>query len=562
MRIPLHSLMPVADAELLASPGVHPHAEAALLRVLRAPESQADLQVVVIGPQGSGKSHLLWRVAAQVRQRAELRGWLPVQLAEDHWTLTSSSEFWLECVYRAALHCPEPHRTTLTQLHGHLHRETHAETLRQSCLQGLTQAAAAQGQRLLLVIDNLHRLAAQLPDPDQAEIQHTLHTTRHLGLLASAAPRRHRHPLYESGQICRIPYLEAPGIATLWQAVTPAPLPPATARPLQILTSGCARYVATAAAAAPRTTRSLLQHLMAAHAAELRDLLRDLPAQERQVCLAVAWQWSPTPTRALTQVTRLRSSHCSSLLQRLRRRGYVVDITGTGARRQYALGVRLLGLYCLLQRGGPACQRLLDLCAFMDYLYALPRLDTQLAKLPALAPSPAPTGPAAAASHYDISYQEGLHQLAQQNYALALNKFTEITNTAPRIAGSDWSPAQIGCMLAQHRLGERVKLAHVTGVVTGLHPTQPLPPGFLTIVRLLCAQGQAAELIPLLQPTGITTGAHPALQFVVAALQTLQEDPAPTLPLEVKAVVRDMLRFIQSGLHPAVPPGPPSEDPV
>src|SRR5262249_42619255 len=59
----------------------------------------ANQHVLVVGPRGSGKTTLIWRVAAEVRSRPDLSSaWHPLVFSEETYSVNSPGEFWLETI--------------------------------------------------------------------------------------------------------------------------------------------------------------------------------------------------------------------------------------------------------------------------------------------------------------------------------------------------------------------------------------------------------------------------------------------------------------------------------
>lgn len=73
----------------------------------------SNVHTLVIGPRGSGKTHLLLRVAAHVRQDAAWAGIFPIVFAEENYEVATCGEFWLECLNRLSDQAPASDRNAL-----------------------------------------------------------------------------------------------------------------------------------------------------------------------------------------------------------------------------------------------------------------------------------------------------------------------------------------------------------------------------------------------------------------------------------------------------------------
>ena len=67
----------LSDSEIVASFCIRNAEFASLLESLHASEGNANVHSLVIGPRGSGKTHLLLRVAAEVRRDDRLSAFYP-----------------------------------------------------------------------------------------------------------------------------------------------------------------------------------------------------------------------------------------------------------------------------------------------------------------------------------------------------------------------------------------------------------------------------------------------------------------------------------------------------
>ena len=60
-----------------------------IIESLRDLSANSNSHSLVVGPRGSGKTHLLRRVAAELRRDAELKGLFPIVFAEESYEVTT-----------------------------------------------------------------------------------------------------------------------------------------------------------------------------------------------------------------------------------------------------------------------------------------------------------------------------------------------------------------------------------------------------------------------------------------------------------------------------------------
>ena len=97
----------LTDEELMASFCVRTREFESMVEMLRECTGSSNPHQIVIGPRGSGKTSLLLRVAAEVRQDPELSlGFFPVVFAEESYEVDTAGEFWLEALSRLADEVP------------------------------------------------------------------------------------------------------------------------------------------------------------------------------------------------------------------------------------------------------------------------------------------------------------------------------------------------------------------------------------------------------------------------------------------------------------------------
>ena len=372
----------LTDDELVASFCIRTNEFKSMVEMLRACTGGSNPHQIVIGPRGSGKTSLLLRIAAEVRRDAELsRSFFPIVFAEESYEVATAGEFWLECLIRLADQAP--HNDDAPDLHRTLEdlrtiRDDQA--LGERCLAALLDFSDREGKRLVLLVENLNMMFADITDRDVGwQLRQTLQTEPRIVLLASATSRfdeidRPDHALYDLFRTLTLHPLDTEECAALWEAVSGQSRPRGTIRSLEILTGGSPRLLAIVARfGAGFSFRDLMNNLLELvddHTEYFKGHLESLPPQERRVYLALADLWKPALTKEIADRARLSTSQCSAQLKRLSERGAILVAGGSARRKLYYVTERLYNIYYLLRRDRGA-NRLIDaLIQFMAVYYS------------------------------------------------------------------------------------------------------------------------------------------------------------------------------------------------
>ena len=370
----------LSDAEVVASFCVRNAEFKLLLESLQSSTGNSGVHSMVIGPRGSGKTHLLLRVAAEVRRDPSLSGFYPIVFAEESYEVSTIGEFWLECLDHLAEQAPEGERANLRLSYDDLRATGDDRALADRCLGTILDFADCHGKRVVLLVENLNMLFADMDDPDAGwRLRHTLQTEPRIVLLGSATSRFDEidhpdHALYDLFRVITLRPLDTQECVALWEAVSGQPSTTLAVRPLEILTGGNPRLLAIIALfSAGRSFRELkanLLDLVDDHTEYFKSHLESLPALERRVYLSLARLWKPATAREVADQSRTDVNKCSALLTRLMERGAVAVVGGTPRRRQYYLTERLYNIYYLLRRDSGSSQAVEALIDFMVCLYS------------------------------------------------------------------------------------------------------------------------------------------------------------------------------------------------
>ena len=372
----------LTDDELISSFCVRTAEFESIIETLHDTGASSNAHTVVIGPRGSGKTHLLLRIAAEVRREEVLAGLFPIVFAEESYEVATTGEFWLECLGLLAEQAPAVERDDLRLSYNDL-RSIPLEddrALADRCLGSLLDFADRQGKRLLLVVENLNMLFAEMSDPYMGwRLRKTLQTEPRIFLLGSATSRfaeidHPDHALYDLFRVVTLGPLDTGECEVLWSTMSGQLAGTQPVRPLQILTGGNPRLIAVIAgfetAYSFRELMDNLLDLVDEHTEYFKSHLDALPRQERRVYLALARLWKPGTAREVAQLARVDVHKCSAQLNRLVDRGAVTIEGGTARRRQYYLTERMYNIYYLLRRPSGESQVVEALIRFMASYYA------------------------------------------------------------------------------------------------------------------------------------------------------------------------------------------------
>ena len=377
----------LSDVELVESFCVRTAEFETIVESLRECDGSSSAHTIVIGPRGSGKSHLLLRVAVEMSPRDRLAEYFPIVFSEESYEVSTHGEFWLECLGRLAEQAPQKERCALRLTYEDLRTVRDDGILAERCLGAILDFSDRHGRRLALVVENLNMLLPDIADLDVGwKLRRTLQTEPRITLLGSATSRfeeidHPQQPLYDIFRAIALRPLNTEECGVLWATVSGQLPEEGTIRPLEILTGGSPRMITMVAGF--RTTRSFselmsnLLDLIDNHTEYFKSHIDALPAQERRVYLALARLWKPSTTREIADQARIDTNKCSAFLRRLIERGAVSEEGGTPRRRQYYLTERLVNIYYLLRRPSGEGQVVRALIQFMVCCYS----PSQLLKL-------------------------------------------------------------------------------------------------------------------------------------------------------------------------------------
>ena len=349
-----------------------------IMEVVRENTGLANQHVLVIGSRGAGKTMLVLRAAAGIRESEELSNlWYPIVFAEESYEVCSPGEFWLEVLFRLGEQTKEARwRKAFKELRS----EKDESRLRERALSQVMDFADEQGKRLLLVVENLNMLLGeQISSDDAWVIRHALLNESSIMLLGTATSRFEQHEnsekaMFELFKIHELKPLDSDGCRKLWTSITGQQLQGDRIRPIQILTGGNPRLLVIISTFAAKTSFKELMddliRLVDEHTEYFKSHLDNLPPLERKVFVALADLWQPSTAREVADAARIDVNKASAYLKRLHSKGAVAEVDKKGGRKWYQLAERMYNIYHLMRRRGQPSNRVRAVVDFMVHFYA------------------------------------------------------------------------------------------------------------------------------------------------------------------------------------------------
>ncbi len=412
--------------------------------------SSANRHILVVGPRGSGKTTLARRLVAEIRTNLSLSNlWYPIVLSEESYSITTSGEFWLECVFHLALQTCRP---DIDAKYHELLAETDDVRVRELALGVLVSFAAEIAKRLILIVENLNMIMEdQMTDHEGWVIRHSLQNVPQIMLFATATSRFDQiqnidKALFEQFKTHDLRPLSVPEIATLWSRYAQEKIALGKARSIQILTGGSPRLITILAEfSADHSFQNLMARvtsLIDQYTDYFKSQLDTLASSERKVFVTLLERWDPATTREISEASRIPVNNVSAYLTRLKARGAVQKIAASGIPYWQATE-RLFNLYYLMRRRGVPSSRVNALVKFMTVYYEQDKLFERAADL---AKEVCTIDPNLRGDHYsaltqimdrfDAESRASLLKLTPPDFAKQITSASAHRDSAPRAPGT------------------------------------------------------------------------------------------------------------------------------
>ncbi len=377
-----------SDDELIRQFVVRKHELQIVLEVLSENiDAKSCQHILVAGPRGRGKTMLLARVCAELRKNEALsQHLLPVRFMEESQEVTNLADFWLEALFHLAKTTaavnPEFSEELLVT-HKDLAVRWQDSNFEEMARAAVLGAADRIGRKLVLMVENLQSLSADLDSDFGWKLRKTLQSEPQIILLATATSqfkelRDADEPFFELFRIVHLEPLSVAECAELWRMASGEERDSREIKPLRILTGGSPRLlVIVATYAEHRSLRQLLEELVALvddHTEYFRGHLETIAKTERRVYLAVLDLWQASSPAEIASRARMDVRSVSALLARLADRGIVL-VEGSGRKRLYAAAERLYSIYYKLRRERDEATLVQNFIQFMTVFYSSQKLD-------------------------------------------------------------------------------------------------------------------------------------------------------------------------------------------
>ena len=368
-----------------------------LLRTIREQAADSPCQhTLLIGPRGMGKTTMGLMCLRRVEQDPALAAlWQPVPFHEESYGIGDLADLWLTALRHLA------HATGDSQwaekADALVAGEPDADRQAAYALAALLDFHQESGKRLLLFIENLDQVLAQIGDERQvhalraALIQHP-----ELLLLGSAntvfkAIRSHSHPFYEFFRLVFLRGLDADETRLLLDAAAGEQsheglqnaVDAETGRleTIRRLTGGNPRLLKLACRMMLEsplgTALEDLERLIDEQTPYFKGRIEELPPQLRRVFHCLAEGWQPLLAKEVAATSKLSSSHASAQLRQLVDKGYAEEHRlPNGKRVYYQVVDRFYNIYYLLRLSHRSRGRFERLLQFLQDLFGVISMRT------------------------------------------------------------------------------------------------------------------------------------------------------------------------------------------
>ena len=367
-----------------------------ILRTIREQAPDAPCQhTLLIGPRGMGKTTMGLMCLRRIEQDPVLAAqWQPVRFHEESYGVGDIADLWLTALRHLA------HATGDSQWAEQADALVAGEpdTNRQAAyaLSALLDFHQESGKRLLLFIENLDQVLAQIGDERQIhELRAVLIQHPELLLLGSAntvfnAIRSHSHPFYEFFRLVFLRTLDADETRLLLKVAVgeqsracfqDAIEETGRLETIRRLTGGNPRLLKLACRMMVEsplgTAFEDLERLIDEQTPYFKGQIEELPAQLRRVFHCLAEGWRPLLAKEVATVSKLNSSHASAQLRQLVEKGYAKEHRLSNSKRaHYEVVDRFYNIYYLLRLSHQSRARFEGLLQFLQDLFGVVGMRT------------------------------------------------------------------------------------------------------------------------------------------------------------------------------------------
>ena len=377
----------VARQEVLAS----------LLRTIREQAIDVPCQhTLLIGPRGMGKTTTGLMCLRRVAQDPALAArWQPVRFHEESYGIGDLADLWLTALRHLAHATGDNQWAKKAGALVAAERDAHRQAA--YALAALLDFHQESGKRLLLFIENLDQVLAQIGDERQIHaLRATLTQHPELMLLGSAntvfnAIRSHSYPFYEFFRLVFLRGLDAGETRLLLKAAA-GQLSGNSSLDAMVAETGRLETIRRLTGGNPRllklacrmmvespvgTAFDDLERLIDEQTPYFKGRIEELPPQLRRVFHCLAEGWRPLLAKEVAAASKLSSSHASAQLRQLVEKGYAKEQRIADSKRAYYEVVdRFYNIYYLLRLSHQGRGRFERLLQFLQDLFGVVGMRT------------------------------------------------------------------------------------------------------------------------------------------------------------------------------------------
>ena len=368
-----------------------------ILRTIREQALDAPCQhTLLIGSRGMGKTTMGLMCLHRIEQDPALAAhWQPVPFHEESYGIGDLADLWLTAL-RHLSHATGDSQWA-EQADALAAGEPDSNRQAAYALSALLDFHQESGKRLLLFIENLDQVLAQIGDERQIhEFRAVLIQHPELLLLGSAntvftAIRNHSHPFYEFFRLVFLRELDAAETRLLLKVAVGQQSPDGfedimigeagRLEAIRRLTGGNPRLLKLACRMIVESPLGAafedLERLIDQQTPYFKGQIEELPVQLRRVFHCLAEGWQPLLAKEVAVASKLSSSHASAQLRQLVEKGYAKEHRlPTSKRVYYEVVDRFYNIYYLLRLSHRSRDRFERLVQFLRDLFGVAGMRT------------------------------------------------------------------------------------------------------------------------------------------------------------------------------------------
>lgn len=344
-------------------------------------DSPSCQHILLVAPRGMGKSMMLARLVAEIRNnRSFADHLLPVRFMDESHEISSMTDFWLELLSYLAKEIALSDTNLagrVQKTHAYLAANWNSNLIEYQVRSAVFEIVDSLQKRLVVMVENMQDICERSGEDFGWKLREILQMEPQITLLATANRRFKalddaNEAYFELFRTFYLERLEAQECRCLWQMVSGNSVSEREIRPLEILTSGNPRLLVTVADFAQhRSIRQLIEDLAIIIDNQTEYFchqLEVLPKTERRIYLAVIDLWKPSTVSEIAMRARVDIRIASIMLGRLIERGSVTA-SGSKGKRLYVSTERLFSMYYHFRKGGTESTILQNIIRFMSAFY-------------------------------------------------------------------------------------------------------------------------------------------------------------------------------------------------